>query len=148
MSTEHSTPLIGFAKPCYINNVLRYFLTEKCHATVDHTISRTEVTKILNTYIVANNLRDPVDKRRILYDKDPEFAELITLPANCPLTYFNFQSAIKDLFTDSINKMSTAMQKEIANKYVEKQHRPGGEMYVVAMENFNSLIHHSVQDSK
>jgi len=88
----------GFARPCGINNVLRHFLTVVCKATIGDTIPRTEAMRIMNQYIIANNLRDPADKRIILYQNDPELSKLIKLPKDCPLTYFNLQSAMKHLF--------------------------------------------------
>lgn len=136
--TEAKVPYVK--RQFYINNVLRYFLTEKCHATVGHTISPFDAIKLLVQYVRSNNLGDPENKALILYEKDQEFSQLINLPNNSrTLTYFNLLSSIKDLLSDSITKMPMACQKEIADRYVEKQHRPGGEMYIVAMEDFKSL---------
>lgn len=95
---ESPSSLSSFARPYGINNVLRHFLTVVCKATIGDTIPRTEATTIMNQYIIANNLRDPADKRIILYQNDPELSKLIKLPKDCPLTYFNLQSAIKHLF--------------------------------------------------
>jgi hypothetical protein len=93
----------GFAKPCLMKQALADFLKANVDECKDlkagDLVTRTEVTKHLNKYVIANSLRDPVDNRRILYTKDSKLSPLITLPAGVTdLTYFNLQTAIKDLF--------------------------------------------------
>jgi hypothetical protein len=92
----------GFAKPCRMKDSLFEFLRDVAGNTDlkrDDLITRTEVTKRLNKYIIANSLRDPEDQRKILYTKDSKLSPLITLPPGVTeLSYFNLQTAIKDLF--------------------------------------------------
>ena len=93
----------GFAKPCLMKQALADFLRANVAECKDlkasDLVTRTEVTKHLNKYVIANSLRDPEDNRRILYTKDSKLSPLITLPAGVTdLTYFNLQTAIKDLF--------------------------------------------------
>jgi len=93
----------GFAKPCLMKQALADFLRANVAECKDlkasDLVTRTQVTKHLNDYVKANSLRDPEDNRRILYTKDSKLSPLITLPAGVTdLTYFNLQTAIKDLF--------------------------------------------------
>jgi hypothetical protein len=102
----------GFAKPCYMKSALVNFLRDVAGNTDikgDELITRTEVTKRLNAYIIKNQLRDIEDQRKILYTKDAKLAPLITLPPGVSeLTYFNLQTAIKDLFEKVESKASPA----------------------------------------
>jgi hypothetical protein len=105
----------GFAKPCLMKQALADFLKANVDECKDlkasDLVTRTEVTKHLNKYVIANSLRDPEDNRRILYTKDSKLSPLITLPAGVTdLTYFNLQTAIKDLF----EKAPTAVDASVA----------------------------------
>lgn len=95
----------GFAKPCKIKDELADFLHDVAGNSDikrgDH-MTRTEVTKRLNAYIIKHGLRNPEDQRKILYQNDKKLSPLITLPQGVSeLTYFNLQTAIKDLFEKS-----------------------------------------------
>jgi chromatin remodeling complex protein RSC6 len=59
-------------------------------------VSRTEVTREINTYIRNNNLFDPQNKRRILADL--KLKELLKLKPNDELTYYNLQKYLSPLF--------------------------------------------------
>lgn len=100
----------GFAKPCRMKDSLADFLHDVAGCTDikrGDLVTRTEVTKRLNAYVIANSLRDPEDKRRILYTKDSKLSPLITLPAGVTdLTYFNLQTAIKDLFEKALPEVT------------------------------------------
>lgn len=106
----------GFAKPCLMKQALADFLAQNVAECKDlkasDLVTRTEVTKHLNKYVIANSLRDPQDNRRILYTKDSKLSSLITLPQGVTdLTYFNLQTAIKDLFEkapEKVEAVSTA----------------------------------------
>ena len=102
----------GFAKPCLMKQALADFLAQNVAECKDlkasDLVTRTEVTKHLNKYVIANSLRDPQDNRRILYTKDSKLSSLITLPQGVTdLTYFNLQTAIKDLFEKAPEKAET-----------------------------------------
>jgi upstream activation factor subunit UAF30 len=75
----------GFVKPALISNELANFLNQP-HGTE---LARTEVTKVINAYIRANNLQDPTNGRKIVPDK--KLTELLNVKKEDELTYFNLQ---------------------------------------------------------
>lgn len=75
----------GFVKPALISNELANFLNQP-HGIE---LARTEVTKIINAYIRANNLQDPTNGRKIVPDK--KLTELLNVKKEDELTYFNLQ---------------------------------------------------------
>ena len=75
----------GFVKPAKISNELANFLNQP-HGTE---LARTEVTKVINSYIRANNLQDPTNGRKILPDK--KLTDLLNVKKEDELTYFNLQ---------------------------------------------------------
>jgi len=81
----------GFAKPAKLSIRLCDFLG----VPHDSLMARTEVTKLLNEYIKANNLQDENDRRNINPD-----AKMLTILDNvvAPLSFFSLQSAIKSHF--------------------------------------------------
>ena len=81
----------GFAKPTKLSIRLCDFLG----VPHDSLMARTEVTKLLNEYIKANNLEDENDRRNINPD-----AKMLTILDNvvAPLSFFSLQSAIKSHF--------------------------------------------------
>lgn len=84
----------GFTKPAQIVPELAKFL----NVPNDTLVSRTDVTRAINTYILTNNLQDPSNRRRILCD--PKLNALIK-PGSVELTYFNMQRYLKPLFVAS-----------------------------------------------
>jgi chromatin remodeling complex protein RSC6 len=103
-----SKQLTGFAKPCKISDQLADFLKNvagNADVTRDMEMSRTEATRRLNQYFINHNLRDDVDKRIILYEKDPKLVALLGsgVTKGEKLTYFNLQSALKDKFTKPVS---------------------------------------------
>lgn len=96
-------PLTGFAKPCRISDKLADFLHDVAgndDVSRGMEMSRTDVTRRLNNYFIENDLRDPEDKRTILYKKDSNLDALLgkAVPSDTKLTYFNLQSVLKDQF--------------------------------------------------
>jgi hypothetical protein len=102
----------GFAKPCKIKDSLADFLHDVAGNTDvkrGDMMTRTEVTKRLNAYIIQKGLRNPEDQRKIQYKSDSKLSPLITLPPDVSeLTYFNLQTAIKDLFEKPAEAVSTS----------------------------------------
>jgi chromatin remodeling complex protein RSC6 len=82
----------GFTTPSAIRPDLAEFLG------VDPTaeLSRVDVSKQLNNYINAHNLKDPANKRII--HPDAKISKLIRIDPEEELTYFNLQRCIKHLF--------------------------------------------------
>lgn len=82
----------GFAKPSPLSDEMAEFLG--LDKGVE--IARNEVTKLINKYIVDNNLREEADKRKILPDK--KLTKLLKLTGDENLSYFNLQKYIKHHF--------------------------------------------------
>ncbi len=83
--TKEKTPPSGISSPSELSKELCDFLN-KPHGT--H-LARTEVTTLLNKYIVDNNLQDKESKKNI--NPDSKLKNLLGLNDNQELTYFNFQ---------------------------------------------------------
>lgn len=82
----------GFAIPTKLSDEMLEFLgLEK-----DVKVPRNEVLKLINKYIVENNLREEKDKRIILPDK--KLKKLLNVKKNDKVTYFNLQSFLKTHF--------------------------------------------------
>ena len=79
----------GFAKPSLISNELCSFLG-KPNGTQ---MARTEVTKYLTQYIKQHNLQDQANRRRIV--PDSPFQQLLNVPTDAEVTYFNLQKYMK-----------------------------------------------------
>lgn len=82
----------GFAKPSRLSDELCEFLqvplgTEK---------ARTEVTKLINAYIIEHNLQNPENRRNII--PDAALKKLMRLDDSTVLNYFNLQSHLKTQF--------------------------------------------------
>lgn len=75
----------GFVKPTKISDELALFLSKP----VGTEMARTEVTREINLYIRANKLQDTTNGRKINADK--KLADLLHLPSEDELTYFNLQ---------------------------------------------------------
>lgn len=79
----------GFAKPSVISNELCSFLGKEKGTEM----ARTEVTKLITTYIKEKSLQNPENKRVIIPDK--KLTQLLCLNKNDQLTYFNLQKYMK-----------------------------------------------------
>ena len=75
----------GFCKPTYISNELATFLGK----SIGTEMSRVEVSKEINCYILVNNLRDKFNGRKI--NCDAKLRNLLRLNPTDELTYFNLQ---------------------------------------------------------
>jgi chromatin remodeling complex protein RSC6 len=85
----------GFAKPSKITTELTTFLG----LPVGTMIARTEVSKEINKYIKANNLRNPDNGREIV--PNAQLAQLLNVGVEDKLTYFNLQRYMKHHFIKS-----------------------------------------------
>ena len=86
----------GFVKPSVISEELIQFL-EKDAGTM---MSRVEVSKSINAYITANNLKDKVSGRQI--NPDAKLATLLKIGKDEVLTYFNLQKYLKIHFVKAV----------------------------------------------
>ena len=88
----------GFAKPSALTSDMTSFLG----LDKDVEMPRNEVTKLINKYIVDNDLRDQSDKRKILPDK--KLGKLLGWDGKEQVSYFNLQKYIKQHFvkTESV----------------------------------------------
>jgi chromatin remodeling complex protein RSC6 len=83
----------GFVKPTKISKELALFLNKP----VDTEMARTEVTKDINKYIVANKLQDKNNGRQI--NPDDKLSALLKLSGSTEvLTYFNLQKYMSPHF--------------------------------------------------
>ena len=82
----------GFAKPSALTAEMTSFLG----LDSDVEMPRNEVTKLINKYIVDNDLRDQSDKRKILPDK--KLGNLLGWDGKEQVSYFNLQKYIKQHF--------------------------------------------------
>ncbi len=85
----------GFAKPALISKELAKFLGVKS----DMLLARTDVTKRINTYIKANNLQNP-DNKRIIHP-DTKLSKLLNNGKE-EVTYFNLQRYMKVHFPKKV----------------------------------------------
>jgi chromatin remodeling complex protein RSC6 len=79
----------GFVKPSVISDELIKFLGKEAGTMM----SRVEVSKEINAYITANQLKDKVQGRQI--NPDAKLAKLLKIGKDETLTYFNLQKFLK-----------------------------------------------------
>lgn len=82
----------GFVKPARISNELASFLGKD----VGTEMSRTDVSKEINAYIVAHSLKDTKNGRII--HPDAKLTKLLKVQKNDELTFFNLQRYMKPHF--------------------------------------------------
>jgi upstream activation factor subunit UAF30 len=90
-STRNRIPF-GFIRPSRISNELAKFLGKP----VGTEMARTNVSRLINTYIRVNNLQDPQNGRII--NADSKLRKLLRLGKNDELTYFNIHRYMKPHF--------------------------------------------------
>jgi chromatin remodeling complex protein RSC6 len=84
----------GFAKPTFLSDEICKFL----NIDKGTMLARTEVTRLINQYIKANNLQYEKDRRRII--PDAALQKIIQSKEDDIVTYFNLQSFIKHHFKE------------------------------------------------
>ena len=86
-------PASGITKPTKLSDALCDFLAIPRGSQM----ARTDVTKMINTYIRTNNLQDQTDRRTI--NPDGKLTAILSpIPAGKKLSFFNMQSFIKHQF--------------------------------------------------
>lgn len=85
-------PKSGFVKPTRISDELAIFLNKE----IGTEMARTEVSKEINQYVVANSLRDKSNGRIIL--PDAKLGKLLKAEKTDEVTYFNLQRYLKPHF--------------------------------------------------
>lgn len=86
----------GFVKPTKISDELIKFLGKEAGTEM----SRVEVSKEINAYITANQLKDKVSGRQI--NPDAKLAKLLKVGKDEVLTYFNLQKYLKVHFIKAV----------------------------------------------
>ena len=86
-------PLSGFAVPTKLTPELYDFLNIQ-HGTL---IARKDVTKMMNKYIVENDCRDTLDRRKII--PNDALRKLFKCNEDENITYFNLQTFMKKHYT-------------------------------------------------
>lgn len=86
----------GFAKPTHLSDEICDFLK----IDKGSMLARTEVTRLINQYIKANNLQYAEDRRRII--PDDALQKIIQSKDSDVVTYFNLQSFIKHHFKEKV----------------------------------------------
>ena len=86
----------GFVKPSVISDELIKFLGKEAGTMM----SRVEVSKEINAYITANQLKDKVSGRQI--NPDAKLAKLLKVGKDEVLTYFNLQKYLKVHFIKAV----------------------------------------------
>ena len=82
----------GFAKPSKISEEMASFLS----LDPNEEVPRNQVTKLINQYIIKNDLRNEKDKRQI--EPNKELTKLLDLKGDEELSYFNLQKYMKHHF--------------------------------------------------
>ena len=90
----------GFVKPARISNELASFLGKETGTEM----SRTDVSKEINAYIVAHNLKDAKNGRII--HPDAKLTKLLKVQKNDELTFFNLQRYMKPHFAKAGDSVS------------------------------------------
>lgn len=89
-------PKSGFVKPTRISDELAKFLNKE----IGTEMARTEVSKEINQYVVANSLRDKNNGRIIL--PDAKLGKLLKAGKTDEVTYFNLQRYLKPHFIKEV----------------------------------------------
>ena len=90
-------PASGITKPTKLSDDLCDFLG----VPQGTSLARTEVTKIINTYIKTNKLQDESDRRTIHPDEKLKKI-LLEIPEGKNLSFFNMQSFLKHQFIKTV----------------------------------------------
>lgn len=89
--STHRVPY-GFVRPTKISNELAEFLGKP----IGTEMARTDVSRLINSYIRVNNLQDPRNGRTI--NPDAKLRALLRIGQHEELTYFNLQKYMKHHF--------------------------------------------------
>jgi chromatin remodeling complex protein RSC6 len=109
----------GFIQPRKISNELAKFLGKP----VGTEMARTDVSRLINSYIRINNLQDPQNGRKI--NPDSKLRNLLKLGENDELTYFNLQKYMSPHFIKDGN-VENVVNRPIESRPVTTDRRPSG----------------------
>lgn len=102
----------GFVKPRRISDELAKFL----NVPVGTMMARTEVSKLINTYIRVNNLQDANNGRVI--NVDTKLSKLLNITPTDQLTYFNINSYMRPHFIiEELSLQDEKRNKLLSTKY-------------------------------
>lgn len=92
----------GFAKPCKISDELCDFIG----VTKGTELSRTDITRHINSYVKEHNLNNPQNRREFFPDK--KLKAILNVKDGEKVTYFVLQRLIAHHFPPSMNKLAAA----------------------------------------
>lgn len=98
----------GFNRPQRVSEALSKFLG----LGASEGISRGEVTKRINAYVSANNLKDPENKRVILLDE--KLKSILDVPADKALGFTNLQTYLKPHYLGPMDAPAVEVKQEPA----------------------------------
>jgi hypothetical protein len=112
ISVRGSSIISGFIKPSRISDELAKFLNVPvgCH------MLRTDVSKLINSYIRVNNLQDANNGRVI--NADAKLRKLLNITPTDELTYFNINSYMKHHYIR--DELSLSLQDKKRNELLKK----------------------------
>lgn len=92
----------GFAKPCKISDELCDFIG----ISKGTELSRTDITRHINSYVKEHNLNNPQNRREFFPDK--KLNAILNVKDGEKVTYFVLQRLIAHHFPPSMNKLAAA----------------------------------------
>lgn len=92
----------GFAKPCKISDELCDFIG----VAKGTELSRTDITRHINSYVKAHNLNNPENRREFFPDK--KLKSILNVKEDEKVTYFVLQRLIAHHFPPSLSKQAAA----------------------------------------
>lgn len=92
----------GFAKPCKISDELCDFIG----VAKGTELSRTDITRHINSYVKEHNLNNPENRREFFPDK--KLKSILNVKDGEKVTYFVLQRLIAHHFPPSMNKLAAA----------------------------------------
>jgi len=111
----------GFVRPSKISNELAMFLGKP----VGTEMARTDVSRLINSYIRNNNLQDPQNGRTI--NPDAKLRTLLKIDENDELTYFNLQKYMKHHFIREDNVENVVDRTSfVQSRPMSSDRRPSG----------------------
>jgi chromatin remodeling complex protein RSC6 len=111
----------GFVRPQKISNELANFLGKPLGTEM----VRTDVSRLINSYIRVNNLQDPQNGRII--NPDSKLRDLLKLGENDELTYFNLQKYMSPHFIKDYNVENVVNRPSfIQSRPISSDRRPSG----------------------
>jgi chromatin remodeling complex protein RSC6 len=100
----------GFNRPQRVSEALSKFLG----LGAGEGISRGEVTKRINAYVSANNLKNPENKRVILLDE--KLKSILDVPADKSLGFTNLQTYLKPHYLGPLDEPAPAAAPDVEVK--------------------------------